>query len=280
MRVRTTMMVMCLLMATAPAFSASQKDHDDCNSENAERNIAGCTRIINDSTESEKVRGIAHVGRGIAWQGKGERDKALADFTDAIRLNPNDSLAYSNRGIIWREKHEVDRAIADFTEAIRIDPKPRSDLAGSGHVNIYTNRGLAWEAKGDLDRALADFDQAIGQDANDTQIYYLRGLARYNQYMFASAWIRKDDLDRAIADFTQVVRLDPTMAIAHYVRGLAHNISGDRDRAIADLMEAARLDPINPGIRAALKQLKPDYEPPKDSLEKLLKWAPLQTKAR
>jgi hypothetical protein len=49
----------------------------------------------------------------MAWQIKHERELALSDFNDAIRLDPNNGLAYNNRAIIWREKNNVDRAIAD-----------------------------------------------------------------------------------------------------------------------------------------------------------------------
>ena len=75
--------------------------------------------------------------------------------------NPDDALAYNNRGILWRELGDVNRAIADFDEAIRRNPQPRSDVTGPGFVNVYTNRGLAWQAKGDYERALADYDKGI-----------------------------------------------------------------------------------------------------------------------
>src|SRR5947207_1134682 len=118
MRLPAPVRVICVLMVVAgtPAFGASQKDHNDCNAADPDRNIAGCTHIVEDRTESKKNRAIAHVGRGLAWLNKGNLDGAMADFTDAIRLNPNDSLAYNNRGILWREKGDIDRAIADFTD--------------------------------------------------------------------------------------------------------------------------------------------------------------------
>ena len=99
-----------------------------------------------------------------------EYDKAIADYTEAIRLDPKrptptstgatpgirrrsttrpspttprrsgsipkDAMAYNNRGVAWHAKKEYDKAIADYTEAIRLDPKdarglqqPRARLA-------------------------------------------------------------------------------------------------------------------------------------------------------
>ena len=302
MRLRIPIMIVCgLLAATAPAFGARQKDHDDCNARDPDRNIAGCTRIIEDDHESTKVRSIAYVARGLAWRNKGDRDRAMTDFTDAIRLDPDSSLAYSNRGILWREKKDIDRAIADFTDAIRIEALPKSDLPGPGYVNVYTNRGLAWQAKGDWDHALADYTKAIDFDSrnaeafyyraqvhiekrelddaisdldvaigldpqrlepNRANAYYLRGAARYDRYMYGSEWIEPADLEKAIADFTEVIKLDPQRIPAFRARGMAWNVNGDRDHAIADFTRAVELNPMDTGMLALLRQLKPDYKLP------------------
>ena len=119
------MSIACVLMSVAPAFAASMAAHDDCDADNnPDRNIAGCTLIIEDASEGHTMQAVAHVARGLAWQAKGDLDRALADYTEAIRLNPRDALAYNNRGLLWRETGDVDRAIADLTDAIRIDPLP------------------------------------------------------------------------------------------------------------------------------------------------------------
>ena len=70
---------------------------------------------------------------------KGEYDKAIADYDEAIKLDPKNANAYSYRGLAWYWKSEYDKAIADYDEAIKLDPKsPRR----------YSNRGDAWQMKG------------------------------------------------------------------------------------------------------------------------------------
>ena len=55
--------------------------------------------------------------RGVAYDIKGDTDRAIADFDAAIRLKPEFADAYINRGLAWIEKRDYERAIADFTEA-------------------------------------------------------------------------------------------------------------------------------------------------------------------
>ena len=61
--------------------------------------------------------------RGDAWESKGEFDKAIADFTDAIRLCPFEAFERRRRGDAWQAKGELDKAIEDYDEAIRLDPE-------------------------------------------------------------------------------------------------------------------------------------------------------------
>ena len=89
----------------------------------------------------------------IAYRSKGENDRAIADYNEALRLDPKNAIAYANRGLAYRDKGDTDRAIADYTEAIRLDPK---------NARAYVNRGLAYEKLADFARARADYNTALG----------------------------------------------------------------------------------------------------------------------
>ena len=53
----------------------------------------------------------------MSYAKKGEYDRAIADYTEAIRLNREPVGPYSNRGSAYEKKGELDKALADFREA-------------------------------------------------------------------------------------------------------------------------------------------------------------------
>ena len=105
---------------------------------------------------------LAYLNRGVPTRTKGDYDKAIADFTEAIRLDPKYAQAYYHRGVVYGKKGDYDKAIADFTEAIRLDPKS---------AEAYRNRGVAYGKKGDYDKAIADCTEAIRLDPKCAMAY-------------------------------------------------------------------------------------------------------------
>lgn len=62
---------------------------DDCETENnPDLAIRGCTRIINNVRETAKNRALALFYRGLAHSDKNEYDASIADYTEALELNP------------------------------------------------------------------------------------------------------------------------------------------------------------------------------------------------
>jgi len=88
-------------------------------------------------------RGWVYKKRAFVYAVAGELDRAIADFDEAIRLDPKDADTYRNRGLAYNSKGSYDLAIVDFNEAIRLDPK---------NAVFYTNRGNVYNRKGDYDQ--------------------------------------------------------------------------------------------------------------------------------
>jgi tetratricopeptide (TPR) repeat protein len=149
--------------------------------------------------------------------------RAIADYNEAIRLDPEFAMAYNNRGSAYGANKDYDRAIENYNEAIRLDPD---------YVEAYINRGHAYSEQKDYERAIADFNEALHLDPKFAMGYTLRG----------SMHIIKGQFDRALADYNEALRLDPN-AEAYGLRGFVYLARQDWRPAIADFSEAIRLDP-------------------------------------
>ena len=147
------LLVVALVLALS-ATGAWADRYSDCDqSADPDRRIRGCTQVIErGERESSENRSFAYTNRGNAYDDKGEVDRAIADYTKAIALDPNYAFAYNNRGLTYEKKGEIDRAIADYTKAIALDPND---------ATAYTNRGVACYMSGDKEQAIADFRTAL-----------------------------------------------------------------------------------------------------------------------
>jgi tetratricopeptide (TPR) repeat protein len=203
----------------ASAFgSPSGKDPD--------LSIRGCTQSnARGKRESNKDLVRAFYKRGNAYGRMGAYDRAISNYTNAIKIDPEHAGSYVNRATYYDQKGEYDRAIADYTKALEIRPD---------NVIVYLKRGLVFQEKDDKEGALADFDKSIKYASADfSYAYFLRGLFHVDMGQF----------DRAIADYNKAIEIETGLAAFYQSRAEAYAMNGERERAIVDYDKAAELSP-------------------------------------
>jgi serine/threonine protein kinase/Flp pilus assembly protein TadD len=112
--------------------------------------------------------------RGFCFASGGNDDRAIQDYTEALRLQPQDESALVNRGVLFSHKANYDRALRDFTEAIQLNPRDARAVIARG--NVFYN-------KHNYPAALRDYNEALKlEPKNEVVIKQLeatkRGLAR------------------------------------------------------------------------------------------------------
>ncbi len=90
----------------------------------------------------------SYLQRGFCKNILGKPTDAIEDFTQAIRLNPDNGWAYVSRGSAKNKIGEFQSALSDFNKALELDPKDQE---------AYNNRGFSKKQLGDHDGACSDW---------------------------------------------------------------------------------------------------------------------------
>jgi tetratricopeptide (TPR) repeat protein len=147
-----------------------------------------CSAVIGFSPFRGSLIAFAYEGRGRIALRHGDYRRAIADFDEAVQLNPSRASLYRDRGLAHRQNGEPELAIADYDQAIALDPK----LAAP-----YYDRGVALAVKGDLDRAILSYNTAIRLAPSDAEARLARGLA----------FLARGQVEEARADFEAALAL-------------------------------------------------------------------------
>ena len=127
---------------------------------------------IHGGAYTEFYRGFASLKRGDEAKNRKKKKKwfkkAVKDFTQAIRLDPNQATTYVNRSIAHIRLKDYSSAIEDCDRAIAINPN---------YPDAYNNRGRAYLGQNDLGRAIEEYCRAIALNPNDAHAYFNRGVA-------------------------------------------------------------------------------------------------------
>lgn len=160
----------------------------------------------------------AYLLRGFLWRARGDPDRALAAFQDALALNPNYAWARAEAGRTKIDIGRADEAIHDIETAIRLAPgEPRL-------FNWYYWLGMAAVHAGKSDAAL----HWLLKGRQDDPLYY-----RLAVPWLAVAYADVGREEEGHAAMAQYLSHHPTYALAGWSKAfprLNPRVAAQRDR--------------------------------------------------
>ena len=166
---------------------------------------------------------LAHTNLGVALRGKGRRDEEIAEYREALRIQPHDYLSNANLGFTLSERGKVTEAMEHYRAALR--SKPNDPLT-------LHNLGLAMATLGRTREAEGLFRESLRLDPASP-------LAEENRKTLAFAWLKEGRLPEAIGEFREMLREDPNESVA--LNSLAWLLATHPDKAVRNGPEAVAL---------------------------------------
>jgi tetratricopeptide (TPR) repeat protein len=209
----------------------------------------------------------AYNNLGIALLEQGEAEQGIADFREALRINPNFARAHYNLGNALDGQGRTGEGIAELRAAVRIDP---------AYADAHSSLGAALDGQGRMDEGIAELREALRINPALVDAHNNLGIALFRQGQaeqgieefrealrinpgfaeahcnLGNALFARGKTEEGIDEFQEALRINPAYGRAHFSLGKALLQEGEADEAIPELREASRLDPADARIHDTL----------------------------
>ncbi|NEP80346.1 MAG: serine protease, partial [Okeania sp. SIO3B3] len=201
-------------------------------------------RNSGNSTPFQSQDAEKYFHQGLSYSDRREYKQAIAEFNQAIQINPKYAFAYYARGIAYKRNRNQKKAISDFDKAADLykqqgnqewyqrsldqlkELRGNRTVRNSGNPTPVASPSPTRENR--TVRNSGNFTPSQGQDAEK---YFHQGLS----------YSDRREYKQAIAEFNQAIQINPKYAFAYYARGIAYKRNRNQKKAISDFEKAAEL---------------------------------------
>jgi tetratricopeptide (TPR) repeat protein len=156
---------------------------------------------------------VTHVSLGRTYAQMGRVPEALAEYKEALRIDPRFVLAYANVGATYLyQMGDVASALPVCQKILQLDPG-----------NAWAQDCLGWSyfAKNDLPQAQAAFEKAVAANPQAT----------LSRYRLAHTHRLQGHYQQAIETLLQIQKVDPSETSVFYDMGVVYERMGDSQKA-------------------------------------------------
>lgn len=190
-----------------------------------------CIWLVSYPADGSDIHSL--IFQGADHHYKGELDKAIVLFEEAITLDPNNEFAHNQLGVLYGKKERFSDALEEFSKAVAIDGRNTTALLWIGILHLR---------EGNLNLAFERFNRIIQVDPHNADAYYYLGAIynfRHNPVMAIEYLKKSRDADSEEAD-------------THFRLAKAfHNV----DMTANAMLEYNRAIDINPGYTKAINEI-------------------------
>lgn len=166
-----------------------------------------------------------YIVRAMCYENLQDMDKAAADYTEAIKLEPG-ATQYTYRAKFWYGRKEYQKAQADYEISLKKDPNVEE---------LYFKLGMAYFRDNQFQKALDTFTSGIDRQVSNKMTAHL---LQYRALMHEEL----SQFETALEDFTQSIKLVNNDPDAYMYRGYLLAKLGHYDQGLQDLSLASALD--------------------------------------
>ena len=195
-------------------------------------------KAINDLTKHLELRSddAYYDKRGINYFKIQDYDKAIADFSIAIKQDPKNIENYQNRGVAYSLKNNNDSALSDFNKALILNPKLEKTI---------TDRALLFNKIKQFDNAIKDCNSLLTLHP-DSGIYY--NLRAVNE-------VEIKQFDEAVRDYNLAMSKGFDQGMLTFNLSVLYYRKGDKAKALQYALKAKDMGKqVDPGYIEYLKK--------------------------
>jgi len=185
--------------------------------------LSACAGVVAQTASKEALE---YFNSGTNKVSRKDYYGAVADFSEAVKLDSAFLQAYENRGVAKYYLKNYKGAVSDYNKALEINPDD---------YNTFGRRGYAKFSLQDCMGAIDDFTKAIEGNRDDPRYYVARGRAKH----------QIQDYQGAIDDFNWVIKYWASgkyeKSRALYWRALVKIDLGQKESACTDLERSVKL---------------------------------------
>ncbi|MGF1498254.1 MAG: tetratricopeptide repeat protein [Elainellaceae cyanobacterium] len=163
----------------------------------SKRAIATCQHLLHQlPANASRDRAKLYELLGTAREDLGDLEGAIAAFTAALELQPNEMRLHAYLGDVWSRRQDWAQAIHHYQRACAAYPH---------WVDLHYNAGLAYHQQGQWQRAIACYRRVIARRPDQVQALFNLGVA-YEQ---------QGRLPLAVHQYRRVIAQQPDHQDAH-----------------------------------------------------------------